>query len=304
MHDSTDPQPVNRSRPASGRARSMKIKAYAKINIGLDITGRRDDGYHLIDTIMQTVDLCDEIEIEESRIPGVTMTCDCPGLACDDSNLAVRAAKLMLPPEAGVTIALHKVIPMGSGLGGGSADAAAVLKALNEMFEIGYEKGRLDTLGISLGADVPFALHAGTIRAEGIGQILTRLPSLPKWHILIVKPEESASTAEIYRRLDSTWLSDEAHPDMDALTQAVRQQDIEAVAAGMSNILERVTVRLIPHIRQIKERMLDGGALGAQMTGSGSAVWGLFRDRESAMACAAACPEKDVFVTQLHAKEE
>ncbi len=282
----------------------MKVKAYAKINIGLNITGRRDDGYHLIDTIMQTVDLCDELEIEETRIPGVTMTCDCPELACDDRNLVVRAAKAMLPPEAGVSIALHKAIPMGSGLGGGSADAAAVLKALNEMFEIGYEKGRLDSIGITLGADVPFALHAGTVRAEGIGQILTRLPSLPKWYVLIVKPEESASTADIYSKFDSMWLSREAHPDMDGLTDAVKRQNMEDVAGGMCNILEKVTVTMVPRIKGIKKQMLEGGALGAQMTGSGSAVWGLFRDGESARTCGGMFPDKDVFITQLRAKEE
>jgi 4-diphosphocytidyl-2-C-methyl-D-erythritol kinase len=282
----------------------MKVKAYAKINIGLDITGRREDGYHLIDTIMQTVDLCDELEIEETRIPGVTMTCDCPGLACDDSNLVVRAAKLMLPTEAGVSIALHKVIPMGAGLGGGSADAAAVLKALNDMFEIGYEKGRLDSLGVALGADVPFALHAGTIRAEGIGQILTRLPSLPKWHVLIVKPSESVSTADIYKEYDHMWLSDEARPDMDRLTTAVKLQDMEGVAHEASNILERVTVKAVPRIKEIRQVMRDYGAVGSQMTGSGTAVWGIFRSREAAQECAAAFPEKEAYVTQLRAKEE
>jgi 4-diphosphocytidyl-2-C-methyl-D-erythritol kinase len=282
----------------------MKVKAYAKINIGLDITGRREDGYHLIDTIMQTVDLCDELDIEESRIPGITMTCDCPGLSCDDSNLVVKAAKLMLPPEAGITIALHKVIPMGAGLGGGSADAAAVLKALNDMFEIGYEKGRLDSIGVTLGADVPFALHAGTIRAEGIGQILTRLPSLPKWYVLIVKPCESISTADVYKGYDHMWFSENARPDMNKLTAAVRLQDIDTVASTAGNILEKVTVREVPRIREIRTQMRTGGAVGTQMTGSGTAVWGIFRDRESAQACGQTFPEKDVYVTQLRAKEE
>ena len=282
----------------------MKVKAYAKINIGLDITGRRDDGYHLIDTIMQTVDLCDELDIEETRIPGVSMTCDCPGLACDDSNLVVKAAKLMLPPETGVSIALHKVIPMGAGLGGGSADAAAVLRALNEMFEIGYGKGRLDLLGVSLGADVPFALHEGTIRAEGIGQILTRLPSLPKWYVLIVKPDESVMTADIYNGYDHMWFSDEARPDMDKLTEAVRLQDMEGVGSQASNILEKVTIKSVPRITQIRKRMQKGGAVGTQMTGSGTAVWGLFKDPETAQTCAQAFPEKDVYITRLRTKEE
>ncbi|MDO4938581.1 MAG: 4-(cytidine 5'-diphospho)-2-C-methyl-D-erythritol kinase [Lachnospiraceae bacterium] len=238
----------------------MRIKAYAKINIGLDIVGIREDGYHLVDMVMQTVDLYDELEIEPRDDGRIVITCDTPGVPTDGKNLAVKAARALLSEEdeRGVSIFLKKHIPSQAGLGGGSSDAAAVLKALNELYALGKSDEELEAIGAKLGADVPFFIRGGCRRCQGIGEILSPAQDDHGDFVIIVKPEAGASTKEVYAAYDRL----ECKPDTD-------------------NVLEAVTARMFPVITEIKDRLLAAGASLAGMTGSGTAVYGIFREKPS-----------------------
>lgn len=241
---------------------SMIYKAPAKINIGLDITGIRDDGYHLLDTIMQAVDIFDELEITPRDDARIVVSCDDPRVPLDEHNLIYKAIRLLT--DKGVEIDLKKKIPMEAGMGGGSSDAAAAMKAVNEIFKLGYRVEELEQLAVKLGADVPFFIKGGRQRCQGIGEILTELPSQEYFYV-IVKPDVSASTKEIYAGYD------EMRP---------------AVTEDVINVLEPVTARIFPVINEIKNKLKEYGAERASMTGSGTAVFGEFRNKETAEKCA------------------
>ena len=230
----------------------MKLRALAKINLGLDVTGKREDGYHEVRMVMQTIQMYDQLEIKESKEPGIRLTTNLPFLPCNDGNLVYKAAKLLMDEfqvTSGVEIDLRKFIPTAAGMGGGSSDAAAVLVGVNRMFQLGLTKRELMERSVAIGADVPFCVLRGTALAEGIGEILTPLPSLPKCFVLIAKPPISVSTKLVYEKLDSHEI--ENHPDIDGIIDGLYDQDITKVASRMGNVLEKVTSEGYPGIEQI-----------------------------------------------------
>ena len=263
--------------------RAISENAYAKINLGLDIIGRRKDGYHLVRMIMQEIGLCDNLRIEETDRPGVFFESDCSVLKPDSSNLAVRAAETVIRlylPGTGVKIFLEKKIPLASGLAGGSADAAAILNGMNQMFALGLNRGELCRIGLSLGADVPFCICGGTALSEGIGEILTELPPMPDCAILLAVPELSVSTQEIYHLFDVEDRN--IHARIDDQLKSLYEGDLPNLAGSMKNVLEDVTGARYPVIGQIRTCMMENGALGARMSGSGPSVFGIFTDEEKA----------------------
>ena len=262
----------------------MLIRAYAKINIGLDITGRRDDGYHEIDTIMQTINLYDEIEIERREDDEDVLTCSDPELSCGEDNLIMKAVRLL--DVKGLDIHLTKNIPSQAGLGGGSSDAGAVLLALNRFLRLGYRVEELAAMSVKLGADVPYCVTRGTCRCRGIGEIITELPFIRDCCVVIDKPEEGMNTREIFGRLDDIGLTKEDHPRMDEIEAAIYEGNLRKMCGQLGNVLEKPVSILLPQIREIKEKMYSFGALGAQMSGSGSAVYGIFDNRQKAEECA------------------
>ena len=257
----------------------MRLRALAKINLGLDVVRKREDGYHEVRMVMQTVNLFDTLEISRTSGAGVTMETNRHFLPVDDNNLCVRAAKLMQEEfdlSGGLHIRLFKRIPVAAGMAGGSSDAAAVLFGLNRMYGLGLTRRELMRRGVSLGADVPYCVMRGTALAEGIGEKLRPLPAMVKCPVLVAKPPISVSTKTVYERLDS--LEQPPHPDMDGLLEALRARDLNRIAGSMGNILESVTIPMHPVISQIKDVMVENGAINAMMSGSGPSVFGLFAD--------------------------
>lgn len=267
---------------------AIRVKAPAKINLSLDILGKRGDGYHLMKMVMQTVELADTLIIEPGTEPGVRVSCTNPNVPCDGRNLAVRAAEAFLKAEGleGERLSIHieKRIPMEAGMAGGSADAAGVLVGLCRYFKRPKTEEQLCALGVSLGADVPFCLLGGTQLSEGIGEILTPLPPLPDCAIVVAKPEAGIRTKDSFARFDA--IVPRRVPDTDAMVAAVIAGNLAAVGGEMVNVFEEVTG--LPEIFRLKETMLSYGALGSLMTGTGTAVFGLFAQRRQARRCARA----------------
>lgn len=256
------------------------VKAYGKINIGLDVTGRREDGYHLVKMILQTVDLYDEISVRKQE-KGITVQTNKPFLPTDERNLAFRAAKILMDEygiEEGVRIDIGKNIPVAAGMAGGSTDAAAVLKLMNDIFELNIDKEKMDQIAVKLGADVPFCLRKGTYLAEGIGEELTRLPDMPHCYLAIINPNFGISTKWSYEQLDK--MTDIKHPDIDGIIRALGAHDLERVSLGMRNVLEKAALEKYPQIQEIKDKLKSAGALGTLMSGSGPTVFGVFTDEE------------------------
>ena len=263
----------------------IKLKAMAKINLGLDVLRRRSDGYHDLRMIMQTVYLSDQIEIAEKTEPGITVATNIGYLPVNEDNLVYKAAKLLMEEfgvAQGVHIRLKKYIPVAAGLAGGSSDAAAVLVGINRMFRLGLSKEELKKRGVKIGADVPYCIMRGTALAEGIGDVLTPLPAAPDMYVVLAKPPIHVSTGFVYTNLKADQLA--YHPDIDAQTDAIRAGDGYAMAKLMGNVLETVTIPAYPVIEEIKEEMKRAGALGAMMSGSGPTVFGLFDDAKKAQA--------------------
>ena len=270
--------------------RKMQINAYAKINLGLDITGRRSDGYHDLKMVMQTIDLHDVItihaipEINGSEEEGnILVTCNDSSLPVDERNLAFRAARLLFS-EFSITdnleIDIIKNIPVAAGLGGGSADAAAVLKGVNEFFGLGLSDEELMERGAELGADIPFLINGGTALAQGIGEILEPLGAPLGLTAIVAVPDIMVSTKEVYEEYDRREFTG-AHPDIDHLKAAIEMDDIGCIPEFLGNVLESVTIPRYPVIDRIKEIMMSNGAAGALMSGSGPSVFGLFVDDAS-----------------------
>ena len=279
---------------------TVRVKAPAKITLSLDILVKRHDGYHFMKMVMQTVELSDTLIVTEEKTPGIRVTCSDSRVPCDERNLAFRAAEAFLKAEGlagkGVSVHIQKRIPMEAGMAGGSADAAGTLVGLNRLFGCGRTPEQLCETGLSLGADVPFCLLGGTQLSEGIGEIFTPLPSLPDCRILVAKPEAGIKTRDSFAKFDAIVPS--RVPDTDAMVAAVVSGNLSAVAGEMVNVFEEVTD--LPEVFMLKEAMRSYGALGSLMTGTGTAVFGLFDDLRLARRCARALYGKAgaVFLTR------
>ncbi len=264
--------------------REIKEKAYAKLNLSLDVTGRRDDGYHELVMLMQTVSVADELTLTLDGSGRLTASCNLRFIPTDERNLAVRAALCYLRAVGaegqGLRIRMDKRIPVGAGMGGGSADAAAVLRGLNRLYDGHFTRRELETLAQSIGSDVAFCVAGGSSLARGRGEVLEDLPALPDCVFVIAKPEFSISTPELYKKLDSVPLR--RHPDTAGLLQGMAAGDLAAVCRRMYNVFEDVPDRRMRPVGEIKSVLLDHGALGAMMTGTGSAVFGVFAQRDAA----------------------
>ena len=283
----------------------MELKALGKINLGLDVLGRRENGYHDVRMVLQTLYLYDQITIEKTEKPGIELSTNLFYLPVNENNLAYRAADLLMQEfgvEEGVKITLEKHIPVAAGMAGGSSNAAAVLYGINRMFSLGLSQEELMDRGVKLGADVPYCIMRGTVLAEGIGEILTPLPAMPRCTVLVAKPPISVSTKLVYEKLDAHEI--EAHPDIDGVLEGLERQDLKKIASSMGNVLERVTVEEYPVIEKIKEMMKENGALNAMMSGSGPTVFGLYSDKRMAKEAAQKIKEsgiaKQVYVTNIH----
>ncbi len=260
----------------------MKINAYGKINLTLDVVGRREDGYHLLDTVMQTISVWDELEIQHSRQPGVHLQCNRESLPTDSKNTAFRAAKFFLEDRGlqneGVYIFIKKHIPSRSGMGGGSADAAAVLRGLNEMYETKLSAEKLMELGAKVGADVPFCVIGGAARCTGTGAQVEPIAPMPECWLVVCKPPTGMSTPRAYALLDQYPLSSiQATPRM---LEAMAVGSLKRIGRSLANRFDE-TLRMAP-VRVLKRAMTDAGALGAMMTGSGSSVYGIFETEQRA----------------------
>ena len=284
---------------------SINLKALAKINIGLDVTGIRDDGYHEVSMIMQTVNLFDKLTIRKTADSSVTMSTNLKFLPVDDDNLCIKAAKLLLEEfniPTGVHIELEKHIPVAAGMAGGSTDAAAVLFGVNQLYKLKLSRQDLMERGVKIGADVPYCIMRGTALAEGIGEVLTPLPPMIKCPVLIAKPGISVSTKQVYQSLDACF-DTVKHPDINQLIEDIKVQDLEALCSHMGNVLEEVTIPMHPIIADIKAHMLEHGAVGAMMSGSGPTVFGFFKDNKTAKAAKEALTEtgmvKQLYLTTL-----
>lgn len=287
----------------------MQLRAMAKINLGLDVVRKREDGYHEVRMIMQTIRMFDRVTVYRIPEPEIRISSNLHFLPVNENNIAYKAARMMLesqPVRGGVSISLQKRIPVAAGMAGGSADAAAVLYAMNRIFYMGYTLEELMDFGLRLGADVPYCLMRGTALAEGIGEELTRLPACPPCYAVIAKPAISVSTRFVYEnlRLDETT----RHPDIYGLADAICRQDLYGMLPYMGNVLESVTIPAYPIIGEIKERFMENGALISLMSGSGPTVFALFDNYEMALRAKEALLEWGqvplVYVTDLYRVRE
>ena len=267
--------------------KEMFLRAHGKVNLGLDVVRRREDGYHEVRMIMQTVSLSDRIRLESRKEPGILLTLGKNShLPCDASNLAYRAADLLMKEfeiREGLLIELEKHIPVAAGMAGGSADAATVLYGVNRLFDLGLSLKELQERGVKLGADIPYCLMRGCALAEGIGEKLTRLPPPPSCIVLLAKPPIGVSTKWVYQNLDLGKV--QSHPPIDRQIEAIKNGDLKELAECMENVLESVTIPAHPEIGRIRDVMKEEGALNAMMSGSGPTVFGLFKTLEEAEKC-------------------
>ena len=266
-----------------GSNNDISLKALAKINLGLDVVRRREDGYHEVRMIMQTIQLYDRLDIKRTQEPGIQIQTNLSFLPVNENNLIYKAAKLLMDEFSitdGVSVKLDKRIPVAAGMAGGSTDAAAMLIGVNRLFSLGLTKRQLMERGVQIGADVPYCIMRGTALAEGIGEALSPLPPMVKCPVLIAKPSISVSTKFVYQnlKLDDTTI----HPDIDRLIDDIKAKNLHDIVAHMGNVLETVTIPNYPVIDEIKKHMLSNGALGAMMSGSGPTVFGLFDNEDTA----------------------
>jgi 4-diphosphocytidyl-2-C-methyl-D-erythritol kinase len=263
----------------------MLVKAYGKINISLDIVGKREDGYHLLKMIMQSVDLYDSISFEKCS-KGINISCNKPYIPIDEKNLMYKAAKLFMDTYSvagGINIYLKKNIPVAAGMAGGSTDAAAVFKTLRKVFKVEADDNEIMELALKIGADVPYCIVGGTALCEGIGEEITPLASFKNHILVLVKPNFGVSTREVYKSLDTSKIY--KHPDTEGLIKAMEEEKLQDVCNGMKNLLENVTLRKYPVLKRIKEDMIKMGAMGAMMSGSGPTIFAFFEDMLKAQRC-------------------
>ena len=285
--------------------KDISVKALAKINLGLDVVRRREDGYHEVRMIMQTIHLFDRLEISRNTSGQITMETNLAFLPTNENNLVYKSAKLLTDEfgiKDGVHVWLHKHIPVAAGMAGGSTDAAAVLYGMNRIFDLGLSKEGLMERGVKIGADVPYCVMRGTALAEGIGEKLTKLPPMVKCPVLIAKPQINVSTKFVYENLKLDEKT--KHPDIDRLVADIRERDLHKIGADMGNVLETVTIPAYPVIAEIKEYMLEHGAVNAMMSGSGPTVFGLFEKEADAVsayeAMKASGLAKQVYLTSIY----
>lgn len=268
---------------AEDMERKLVLKAYGKINLGLDVVRRLENGYHEVRMIMQSVELADTVTVKQLSEDRIVVGTDRENLPCDERNLAYKAAKLMKESYSvrdGVEIFLEKHIPMAAGMAGGSADCAAVLKGMNELFDLGLKLEELQKIGVKLGADVPYCLMGGCALSEGIGEILTALKNPPSCVLLLAKPEIDVSTKYVYENLKLDMLG--RHPDIDGMIRDIEEGNLEKLCGKLENVLESVTGKEYPVIGEIERVMKEAGALAEIMSGSGPTVFGIFKETESA----------------------
>ena len=279
----------------------VTVEANAKINLTLDILGKRPDGFHEVAMVMQTIGLHDTLVMEKTE-RDIELSINVPWLKADEKNLAWRATELIRQEyglEGGVRIELTKRIPVAAGLAGGSADAAAVLKGMNDLYGLQLDEEKLCELGARLGSDIPFCIMGGTMLATGRGEVLTRLSDMPETWVVLAKPRISVSTAWAYQNYDEQGA--DRHPDNEAIKQAIARGNRKAVAGLLCNVLESVTIKKYDVIAEYKQMMLDKGAMASMMSGSGPTVFGLAKNREQAEAIADVLRQEtnaDVFVTR------
>lgn len=278
----------------------MRMKAYAKVNISLDIVGKREDGYHLLEMIMQSIDLYDEIVIEKQK-KEITIKCNKPYVPTDERNLAYKAAQLFIEKyniDSGVNINIKKNIPVCAGLAGGSTDAATVLKIMNSLFNINASDEELMILGLKLGADVPYCIKGGTALCKGIGEEVTELKGFKDKVIVLVKPPFGVSTNSVYQEFNIEKARN--HPNTNLIIDAINNDNLKMVCDNMKNLLENVTLRKHKILINIKEDMRHNGAMGTMMSGSGPTVFAFFDDMLKAQRCFEKMKEKysDVFITR------
>ena len=261
----------------------ITLKALAKINLGLDVVRRREDGYHEVRMIMQTIHLYDRLNIKKIQDNDIRIKTNLAFLPTNENNLVYKAGKLLMDEfniTQGVEVDLNKLIPVAAGMAGGSTDAAAMLYGMNKLFELGLSRKDLMERGVNIGAEVPYCIMRGTALAEGIGEELSSLPPMVKCPVLIAKPQISVSTKFVYENLKLD--GNTPHPDIDRLIANIRGKDLKAIADSMGNVLETVTIPNYPIIADIKAHMMEHGAVGSMMSGSGPTVFGLFDDEEIA----------------------
>lgn len=283
----------------------IRKNAYAKINLGLDVLRKRADGYHEVKMIMQTVDIYDTLTFTKREQSGILLKTDKEELSAGTDNLIYKAAACLMKEAGisqGVEIVLQKRIPIAAGMAGGSTDAAATLTGLNELFSLDYSLEKLQKLGVTLGADIPYCLMGGCALSEGIGEILTKLPSPPQCILVIAKPDINVSTKFVYENLHAESLI--FHPDIDGMTEAVRLGSLKGITDRLGNVLETVTIREYPVIDKIKTLMKNAGAENALMSGSGPTVFGIFTEKKDAESAAEQIKSEDlakeVFVTGFY----
>ena len=263
----------------------FKLRAYGKINLGLDVLRKREDGYHDVRMIMQTVGLYDQIDLFFRQASGIQIETNLPYLPVNENNLVYKAAQMLMEEfqvTNGVFIRLRKMIPVAAGMAGGSSDAAAVLVGINKMFHLGLSMEELMERGVKIGADVPYCIMRGTALSEGVGEKLTALPPMPQCQVLLAKPAISVSTKYVYENLCANSLKPQQHPDIDGMIEAIGEGNLLEVSKHLGNVLELVTARKYPVIEEIKNVMRRHGALGALMSGSGPTVFGLFDNPKAA----------------------
>ena len=282
----------------------MRLKAMAKINLGLDVLGKREDGYHEVRMIMQTIRMYDILDIRKTKRPGIVLTTNLPFIPTDSRNLVYKAAQMLMDEfgiEEGLSIKLRKFIPVAAGMAGGSSDAAAALVGINRLFKLGLSQKELMDRAVNIGADVPYCVMRGTALAEGIGEKLTRITQVPDCFVLIGKPGINVSTKAAYESLQLDKIS--SHPDIDGMIGDIERGDLLAMTQKMGNVFEPGIIEKYPVIGEIKALMESHGALKAMMSGSGPTVFGIFDDREKMEAAAEVLREsrlaKTVFATEV-----
>lgn len=279
---------------------TLQLKAYGKINLGLDVLGKREDGYHEVKMIMQTVKLFDKLTFRLLPEDEIRIKTNLGFLPVDESNLVYKAVRLLKDTydiKQGMEIDLFKCIPVAAGMAGGSTDCAATLIGAAKLFHLHLSKRDIMELGVKLGADVPYCVLRGTALSEGIGEVLTSLPPIPDCYILIAKPPVSVSTKYVYEQLDGK--TDIVHPDIDAMVDAIKRGDLEGITGHFGNVLETVTIPKYPVIQDIKETMIEAGAMNALMSGSGPTVFGFYKEREDAKRAAGTIRERG-FANQVY----
>lgn len=282
---------------------SIRLKARAKINLGLDVLGKREDGYHEVRMVMQTIGIYDRLILTKIPEEEIRITSNLAFLPVNENNLIYKSIKLLKDEyhfPGGVSVDLNKFIPVAAGMAGGSTDAASTMFGVNRLFGLNLSMGKMMELGVRLGADVPYCVMRGTALAEGIGEKLTRITPVPHMWILIAKPQINVSTRLVYEQLDMGGI--QKHPDIDGIIRAIEAQDVVRIAQSMGNVLENVTVPLYPVIETIKQDMLSHGAINAMMSGSGPTVFGIFPDEQTTLACQAFLKKKgdarQVYITE------